>query len=160
MEKRALTNYLLIILSLEKIFQHVIVSLSLLYDIGSIRSTVALDYRVLMVSGVVDAILFAVALLALIQKKRWGLYLMALLAASDIIGEFIAQGTVLVAINVSILVAIVLLFLCYFERRNLHKTEYRRIDLCVSLTRRTVWDLNPLTRGDVTRAIPSFSFCN
>jgi hypothetical protein len=36
----------------------------------------------------------------------------AFLAVSDIIGEFVAQGTVLVAINVSIVVAIILLLLC------------------------------------------------
>ncbi len=121
--KRSLLNYLLIILSLEKIVQHVIVSLSLLYDIGSIRSTVAVDYRALMVSGAVIAVLFVVAVSALVQKKRWGLLLVALLAASDIIGEFVAQGTVFVAINVSIVVAVVLLLLCYFELRKLRKTK-------------------------------------
>jgi hypothetical protein len=40
-----------------------------------------------------------------------------LLAASDIIGEFIAQGTVFVTINVSIIVAVILLFLCIFGLR-------------------------------------------
>ena len=118
-QKRSVINYLLIILSLEKIVQHVIVSLSLLYDIGGIRSTVAVDYRALLVSGAVVAVLFAVAVLALFQKTRWGLYLVTILAASDIIGEFIAQGTVLVAINVSIIVATILLVLCYLELRNL-----------------------------------------
>jgi uncharacterized membrane protein (UPF0136 family) len=116
-EKRSLINYLLIILLLEKIVQHVIVSLSLLYDIGGIRSTVAVDYEVLLVSGAVAAILFAVALSASVQKKRWGLYLLAFLAVFDVIGEFIAQGTVLVTINISIVVAIILLLLCYLELR-------------------------------------------
>jgi hypothetical protein len=63
-QKRSLINYLLVILSLEKIVQHIVVSLSLLYDIGSIRSTVAVDYRALLVIGIVAAILFAVALSA------------------------------------------------------------------------------------------------
>jgi len=117
-QKRSSVGYLLITLSLEKIIQHVFVSLSLLYDAGGVRSTVAVDYRALLVSGAVVAVLFVVAFLALVQKKRWGLYLVAFLAAFDIIGEFVAQGTAFVAINVSIIVAIILLLLCYFELRN------------------------------------------
>ena len=114
MQKRILISYLLTVLMLEKIVQHTFVSLAFLYDIGGVRSTVAVDYRALMISGAVIAILFAVALPALIQKKRWSLYLVALLAASDIIGEFIAQGTVFVTINISIIVSTILLFLCIF----------------------------------------------
>jgi len=117
MQKRILISYLLIILVVEKIVQHTFVSLAFLYDIGGVRSTVAVDYRALMISGAVSAILFAIALPALTQKKRWSLYLVALLAASDIIGEFIAQGTVFVTINISIIVAIILLFLCIFGLR-------------------------------------------
>ena len=112
MQKRTLIRYLLIVLSAEKIVQHTFVTLAFLYDVGGVRSTVAVDYRALMISGAVIAILFAVALPALIQKKHWSLYLVTLLAVSDIIGEFIAQGTIFVAINVSIIVAIILLFLC------------------------------------------------
>jgi hypothetical protein len=70
-----------------------------------------------MISGAVLAILFAVALPAPVQKKRWSVYLVALLAASDIIGEFIAQGTVFVTINISLVVAVILLFLCIFGLR-------------------------------------------
>ena len=117
MQKRILISYSLIVLVVEKIVQHTFVSLAFLYDIGGVRSTVAVDYRALMISGAVIAILFVVALPALIQKKRWSLYLVALLAASDIIGEFIAQGTVFVAINVSLVVAVILLFLCIFGLR-------------------------------------------
>ena len=117
MEKRILISYLLIFLVIEKIVQHTLVSLAFLDDIGGVRSTVAVDYRALMISGAVLAILFAVALPAMIQKKRWSLYLVALLAASDIIGEFIAQGTVFVTINISLIVATILLFLCVFGLR-------------------------------------------
>jgi hypothetical protein len=117
MQKRILISYLLIVLVVEKIVQHTFVSLAFLYDIGGVRSTVAVDYRALMISGAVLAILFAVALPAVIQKKRWSLYLVALLAASDIIGEFIAQGTVFVAINISLIVAITMLLLCIFGLR-------------------------------------------
>jgi hypothetical protein len=117
MQKRILISYLLVILLVEKIVQHTFVSLAFLYDIGGVRSTVAVDYRALMISGAVLAILFAVALPVLVQRKHWSLYWVMLLAASDIIGEFIAQGTVFVTINVSIIVAVILLFLCIFGLR-------------------------------------------
>ena len=73
MQKRIWINYLLIILLAEKIAQHTFVSLAFLYDIGGIRSTVAVDYRALMISGAALAILFAVALPAIVQRKRWSL---------------------------------------------------------------------------------------
>lgn len=116
-QKRSVINYLLIILSSEKIVQHVIVSMALFFDIGGIRSTVAVDYRALLISGAVIAILFAFALSGLVRKKRWGLYLVAFLAASDIIGEFIAQGTIFVTVNVSIIVAIILVLLLISQVR-------------------------------------------
>ncbi len=121
--QRSITNYLLLILSLEKIIQYVVVSLSLFYDYGGVRSTIAVDYRALLVSGAVIAFLFGVAFLALIQEKRWGVHLLILLAAFDIVGEFVAQGTLLVTINISIIVASVTLLLCYNELRNLQKTK-------------------------------------
>lgn len=123
MPKRSMISYLLIILLGEKVIQHVIVSVSFLYNIGDIRSTVAVDYRALMISGAIIAFLFVVALRGVIRKTHWGLFLVALLATSDIIGEFIAQGTMSPPINISILVAIVLLLLCYPEHRNLQKTK-------------------------------------
>lgn len=121
--QRSITNYLLLILSLEKIIQYVVVSLSLFYDYGGVRSTIAVDYRALLVSGAVIAFLFGVAFLALIQEKRWGVHLLILLAAFDIVGEFVAQGTLFVTINISIIVASVTLLLCYNELRNLQKTK-------------------------------------
>jgi uncharacterized membrane protein (UPF0136 family) len=91
--KRSVFSYLLIILLGEKVIQHVIVSLSFLYDIGGIRSTVAVDDEALMISGAIIAVLFVVALWGVIRKTNWGLFLVALLAIFDIVGEFVAQGT-------------------------------------------------------------------
>lgn len=123
MRKRSLFNYLLIVLSAEKAVQHAIVTLSFLYNLGNIRSTVAVDYRALTISGAVIAVLFAVSLWALFRGKRWSLFLVAFLAASDVIGEFVAQGTFLIEVTVSIVVAAALLSLCYLENRNLQKTK-------------------------------------
>ncbi len=115
MATRSVISYLLIVLLAEKVIQHTVVSLSFLYNISNIRSTVAVDYKTLMIIGAIVAVLFAVALWEVVRRKSMGLYMASLLAAFDIIGEFVAQGTILIVINISIIVAIVLLFLCYYE---------------------------------------------
>ena len=119
MQKNNLITFLLLILSGEKVIQHVFVTIALLFDFGGIRSTVAVDYRALAISGAVLAVLFAVSFWAVLLKKGWTLYLLASIAAFDVIGEFIAQGTFTIAVNVSILVAIMLLILCLLQFRNL-----------------------------------------
>ena len=120
--------------------QHIVVSVSFFYNIGDIRSTVAVEYEILMISGAIVAVLFAAALWSVIERRNWGLPLAAVLAAFDIVGEFIAQGTIFITVTVSILVAIVLLILCYFEIRsiqgsarvvnlNLYKAGFERVAL-------------------------------
>jgi hypothetical protein len=100
------TYYLIALLTLEKIVQHVVVTLCFLFDFGGIRATVA---------GIV-ALLFFIALWGLLTEKTWSISLVAGLAVFDIVGEFIAQGTIFITIMVSFVVAIVLLVLCYRTR--------------------------------------------
>ena len=123
MQKNNLIPFLLLILSGEKVVQHVFVTLALLSDFGGIRSTVDVDYRALAVSGAVLAVLFAFSFWAVLLKKEWALYLLTAAAAFDVIGEFVAQGTFTIAINVSILVAVTLLILCLLQLRNFRKIE-------------------------------------
>jgi hypothetical protein len=68
-------------------------------------------------------VLFAIACWAVLLKKDWALYLLVAISAFDIVGEFIVQGTLSIAVNVSILVAVILLILCVFQLRKLRKTE-------------------------------------
>lgn len=117
MQKRSWLDYLLIVLLIEKVIQHIVVSVSFVYDIGDIRSTVAVDYRILTTSGIVLAFLFMIAFWGTIRRRKWRITLVAALALFDIIGEFIAQGTIFITITVSVLVAIVLLILSYLEHR-------------------------------------------
>lgn len=79
-------------MSAEKVIQHAIVSMSFLYNVGNIRSTVAVDCRALMISGVIVAVLFVVALWGVIRRTRWALLLVALLAAFDIVGNSLPRG--------------------------------------------------------------------
>lgn len=101
----------------EKIIQHTVVTLSFLFDTSNIRSTVAVNYEILMISGGIVAVLFGVALGGIINRKKHAPLLVVFLSIFDIVGEFIAQGTIFITINFSILIATVLLALSYLEHR-------------------------------------------
>ncbi len=118
-EKRGVSRWLrgvLLLLVAEKIIQHVAVTVAFVFDIGHLRSSVALDYRLFLVSGAISAILFALAGWGLLTHRPWAKALTVGLALVDIGGEFLAQGTLLITLNVSVLVATVLLILALVYR--------------------------------------------
>jgi hypothetical protein len=110
-------RYALIALIIEKIIQHAFVTIAFYSNWGDIRSTVALDPGLLMVLGGIVALLFALSLWAMLARREWATNLVLALALFDIIGEFTAQGRAAIAITVSFVVAIALLFLTLTYRR-------------------------------------------
>lgn len=110
-------RYLLIALTVEKIIQHVFVTLALYFNWGNIDATVAVNPDVLMILGGAVAALFILSLWGLITRKKWAINLIILLALFDIIGEFIAQGRIGIEMNVSFLVATALLILALIYRK-------------------------------------------
>ncbi len=108
---------IMLLLIVEKVIQHVAVTTAFVFDIGRIRASVALDYRLFMVVGAVSALLFALSGWALVRRKAWASGLIVALALVDILGEFVAQGTLMITLNVSFLVATVLLVLALLSRR-------------------------------------------
>ena len=107
----------LVILSLEKFIQHVFVSYAFYIDLDGIRETVVVDYRWLIVSGLIVGILFLVNIPFLYQRKRFSYYLLLFLALFDIIGEFLAQGTFAIDVVLSFLVALLILFILILYRQ-------------------------------------------
>ncbi len=103
--------YLLILLIVEKIVQHIFVTLAFYFNWADIASTVAIAPVLLMVSGAIVAIPFCFSLWGFVRKQRWAISLVIALALFDLIGEFAAQGRIDIVINVSFLVAIILLIL-------------------------------------------------
>jgi hypothetical protein len=112
--------WLLGVMSGEKIVQHVIVTWALLVDLDNLRQDVAVDYQWLVVVGGTVGILFGVALVGLFMGQRWSLTLLSGLALIDVIGEFVAQGTVAITVTVSFVVALAILGLSL----NLAKRAY------------------------------------
>ena len=108
---------LLIVLVVEKIIQHIVVTLAFYFDWWNISATVVVESRVLMVLGLGAALAFACALWAMVTQRKWASNLIIALALFDIVGEFVAQGTIGILITVSFLVAILLLVLAFFYRR-------------------------------------------
>lgn len=107
----------LVLLVIEKVIQHIAVTLALVFDFSEIRATLAHDYRFFLFIGEGEAIFFALTGWGLLRRHSWAKWLVILLACADIIGEFMAQGTLMIVINVSILVAIALLGLSLAYRQ-------------------------------------------
>ena len=112
--------YLLILLVIEKITQHIFVTLAFYFNWANVASTVAVSPTILMVLGALVAVLFALSLWGMIRKKTWAVNLVIALAVFDIVGEFVAQGQVCILINVSFIVAALLLILALSYRHRLH----------------------------------------
>jgi hypothetical protein len=111
---------LLILLIIEKIVQHIFVTLAFYFNWADIASTVAVSPMILMILGALVAALFVVSLWGMIKKKTWATNLVIALALFDMLGEFIAQGQVCILINVSFIVATLLLIFALSYRRRLH----------------------------------------
>jgi hypothetical protein len=112
--------YLLILLVIEKIIQHIFVTLAFYFNWANIVSTVVVSPTILIILGALVAVLFVLSLWGMIRKKTWAVNLVIALALFDILGEFVAQGQVCILINVSFVVATLLLILALSYRRRLH----------------------------------------
>jgi len=110
-------RYVLIALIFEKIIQHVIVTLAFYFNWQDIGSTVAVNPGILMILGAIVSVLFGLSLWGMIAQKEWTMNLVITLALFDILGEFVAQGRIDIVINVSFLVAVILLILALSYRR-------------------------------------------
>jgi hypothetical protein len=115
--KSPLIWYLLIILTLEKIIQHIVVTMALLANWNNIGSRVAVSPNLLMGAGAVVAALFGLSLWGLITHRGWAIRLLSALALFDLVGEFVAQGRIDIVVTVSFAVAAVLLILTFLYRR-------------------------------------------
>lgn len=107
----------LVLLAVEKVIQHVAVTVALFFDVRNSRTGLTLDFRFFLVAGAVEALLFALGGWGVLSAKPWAKRLLLVLALMDIIGEFVAQGTLLITINVSFLVAVALLGLSLAYRQ-------------------------------------------
>ncbi len=113
----AAARILMLVLLAEKIIQHVAVTTAFALNWRDIRSTVAVSPDALMVAGGLVAVAFAAALWALWARRTWAMGLVMALALFDMVGEFVAQGTLAITLNVSFIVATALLLLALFSRR-------------------------------------------
>lgn len=111
------TYFALIVLIVEKIIQHIFVTLAFYFNWADIASTVAVSPTALMILGAIVAGLFGLALWGMLRKRTWAVNLVIGLALFDMIGEFVAQGTIGIVINVSFVVATLLLGLACAYRR-------------------------------------------
>ena len=107
----------LIVLSVEKFIQHMFVSYAFAVDLAGIRATVAVDYRLLLVSGFIVGWLFLINIPFLWRQVRGAFYLLFGLAMFDIVGEFVAQGTLFIDMMLSFMVALAILLVLFVNRK-------------------------------------------
>ncbi|MBW7881158.1 MAG: hypothetical protein H3C34_00735 [Caldilineaceae bacterium] len=110
---------ILMILSLEKFVQHMYVTYAFMEDLGNIRQFVTLDYRIFMISGFLVGLLFLVSFVLMVRRNRSGLNLLLGLALFDFIGEFVAQGTLFIAIPLSFIVASLIIVVLLVTKNSL-----------------------------------------
>ena len=72
--------YGLMLLTVEKIVQHIVVTLAFYFNWTDIASTVVVSPIVLMVLGALVAMLFIISLWGLLQKRGWSINLLIGLA--------------------------------------------------------------------------------
>ncbi|PKN81567.1 MAG: hypothetical protein CVU47_06240 [Chloroflexi bacterium HGW-Chloroflexi-9] len=114
--RRSVADWLLLAIAVEKTVQHTFITWAFAANRFDLRTQVLPPWEVLMVSGGVVAVLFAVAAVGLWRWRAWAPTLLVALALFDIGGEFVAQGTVIIEIVVSFIVAVILLPLAWRAR--------------------------------------------
>ena len=116
---RSKSQILLLVLSIEKVVQHLFVTYAFAIDMGDIRDSVVIHHTPLMIVGFVVGLLFAVSARLQYRNERRGYLLLLYLALFDFIGEFVAQGTFAIEIVVSIIVAAIILATLFLNRKTL-----------------------------------------
>ena len=81
--------YGLVLLTIEKIVQHIIVTLAFYYNWRDIASTVVVSSTFLMISGAMIAILFIISLWGLLNKQVWAINLLTVLAVFDLVHYYL-----------------------------------------------------------------------
>jgi hypothetical protein len=113
--------YGLVLLAVEKIVQHIFVTLAFYFNWNDIASTVVVSPRFLMVAGAIVTLLFVLSLWGLLKKQTWAINLLTALALFDLLGEFVAQGRFVISMTISFLMAALLLILSLVYRRQMRR---------------------------------------
>lgn len=111
MRGRCLADWVLIAIAVEKAIQHAFITYGFTFNRFELREQVAPSWELLLFLGGIVAVLFLVALVGLLRWEPWAPRLLVGLAVFDIVGEFVGQGTIMIDVVVSFLVAVVLLIL-------------------------------------------------
>jgi hypothetical protein len=113
--------YCLVLLTIEKVVQHVFVTLAFYFNWKDISATVVVSPTFLMIAGAIVGALFVTSVWGLFKKQAWAVNLLIFLAVFDMLGEFLAQGTIAIQMNISFLVATLLLILSLVYRGQMRK---------------------------------------
>jgi hypothetical protein len=111
-ENRRFIHIGILVLTIEKMVQHLLTAIFFLFDIPGIGrpeigSTFKLSDATMVVLNIIVSVLFALGFWGRLQSKKWHRPLLIGLAILDILAEFVFHGFFF--ITVSVIVAVVLL---------------------------------------------------
>lgn len=106
----------LLLLSGEKFIQHMAVTVAFALNLRGIISTVAVNYQILMYSGLIIGVLYLASFILIKNNSVKGRVLLASMAVADVLGEFYAQGRLDIVITVSFIVAVTILVVIAYVR--------------------------------------------
>ena len=116
-KREKILNFLIVFLTIEKTIQHLVLALfftNLSPAIGTpdIGTNFSIDNYTMVLLNLFYALLFGIGLFGKIRKIRWGLSFIIVLAALDIILEFLFHGFFYITVSVitsTVLITVIIL---------------------------------------------------
>ncbi|MBN1265544.1 MAG: DUF2127 domain-containing protein [Anaerolineales bacterium] len=111
-------NLYILLFSIEKVLQHLLTAIFFAVEIPSIGTpdigpNFQLSNQVMAVLNIFYACLFVIGLIGYMKRKNWGSYFLIVLAALDILLEFLFHGFFFITISVIISTLLIINVLWY-----------------------------------------------
>ncbi len=128
-----LLHSLMILLTIEKLFQHLLTAVFFVVSIPGIGTpdigtVFAIDTTTMALLNILVFILFVAGLYAFLLKKAWGIFLIAGMALADIVLEFLFHGFGHFTVSVIVSSLIILVFLVLWKNHRATRPAVARTE--------------------------------
>lgn len=122
-------NIIIIILTIEKMIQHLLTALFFIIDIPGIGTpdigdNFLINNITMSILNIIYFIIFGIGFIAKTKQIKWGILLIIIFAGLDIILEFLFHGLFFITISVIVSTMIIITSIIYFKKND---TSYNRI---------------------------------
>ena len=125
-KKRKLLSITMVVLGMEKILQHALLSLAFIgvfpaLETPDIGQSFTVNSNTMALFNLLITLLFGVGILGKIKNKRWGIHSMVSLAVLDIILEFLFHGLFYITVSVIISAVLIIISILYLRQRQVRE---------------------------------------